>query len=109
MKPSELLRKGAEEIRQRGWIQGWFGSEANHPETCRVCAIGGLRAALLGDPFKVPHGDPAFDEFNTARSYLIDATGIGSVVNWNDEQGRQESEVLALFERAAASAEANGR
>lgn len=106
MKPSELLRNGADEIRRRGWTQQWFGSDSDRPETCAVCAIGGLRAASFGDPFKVPRDDATFD---TARRYLVDATGVGSVVNWNDQEGRQVSEVFALFERAAASAEAAGQ
>ncbi len=61
---------------------------------------------MLGDPFIRPTDDDAFE---AARGYLIAETGIGSVVNWNDEEGRDVSEVLALFERAAVSAEAKGR
>jgi hypothetical protein len=105
MKPSELLRKGAEEIKRRGWTQLYFGSDPNKPHTCQVCAIGGLRAAATGDPFENPRGVSAFSR---ARMFLLNASGDGSIVDWNDTEGRTEAEVLDLFERAAIAAEAKG-
>lgn len=102
MRASELLRKGAEEIKRRGWMRDWFGDDANKPDTCRVCAIGALRAAVTGDPFDPPTGDPLFRE---ARQFLIQAVGEPSVVNWNDDPGRTEADVLGLFSKAIALAE----
>lgn len=102
MKASELLHKGAEEIKRRGWVRDWFGDDPDKPDTCRVCAIGGLRAAMTGDPFTSPTADPLF---RSARRFLILATGTKSVVNWNDENGRTEADVLGLFSRAAELAE----
>lgn len=102
MKTSELLRKGAEEIKRRGWVRDWFGDDPNKPDTCRVCAIGGLRAAMTGDPFSALGGDPLFVE---ARGFLVNAIGSNSVVNWNDANGRTEEDVLGLFFKAAELAE----
>lgn len=106
MKPSELLLKGAEEIKRRGWVRDWFGADPDEPATCAVCAIGGLRAAMTGDPFIVLGNDPLFGE---ARAFLIDAIPGNSVVNWNDANGRTEADVLAAFSKAAALAEVAGR
>jgi hypothetical protein len=102
MRPSELLHKGAEEIKRRGWTRDWFGDDPDKPDTCRVCAIGGLRAAMTGDPFISKINDPLFAE---AREFLIRATGTRSVVNWNDANGRTEVDVLGLFSKAAELAE----
>jgi hypothetical protein len=103
MRASELLRKGAEEIERRGWTRDWFGDDPDKPDTCRVCAIGGLRAAMTGDPFTSKVGDPLFGE---AREFLLRAIGNGrSVVNWNDANGRTQADVLGLFSQAAALAE----
>jgi hypothetical protein len=102
MKPSELLRKGAEEIERRGWTRDWFGDDLDNPSTCRVCAIGGLRAAMTGDPFESKIEDPLFGE---AREFLIRATGGNSVVNWNDANGRTKADVLGLFSKAVELAE----
>jgi hypothetical protein len=102
MKTSELLRKGAEEIKRRGWTRDWFGDDPAKPSTCRVCAIGGLRAAMTGDPFVSMLSEPLFAQ---ARQFLILATGTSSVVNWNDANGRTEADVVGLFAKAVALAE----
>lgn len=107
MKPSELLRNGAEEIKRRGWTRDWFGDDVDRPENCRVCAIGGLRAAITGDPFQSSTNNPLFME---SRWFLIQQTGPHQgVVSWNDANGRTQGDVVELFEKAAVSAEAAGR
>lgn len=106
MKPSELLHKGAEEIKRRGWVRDWFGADPDEPDTCAVCAVGALRAAMTGDPFVSDITDPVFGE---ARGWLLEAIGGNSIVNWNDSSARSAAEVLGKLTYAAELAEADGR
>lgn len=98
LKTSELLRKAADEIRRRGWHQGWYGSSAADPMNCSVCAAGAIVAAELGDPYEMFTAD-----YHKARGYLWRI--VGGVSVWNDDPRRTVEEVLDVFEKAAVAAE----
>lgn len=130
----ELAAKTAAEIRRRGWGQGtmadddaWYEAlgddiyedEDNEifrrpPEEwfndCKVCLIGGVAAAAVGDPRK---GWELVDRFGPAPippaadaliNLLARRTGTHSapgVYHWNDADDRTEDEVLHLLDSIA--------
>lgn len=90
----------------KGWTQGEFSRDANgdycpmsDPAAACFCAMGAVyRVTLSEDGIPIPiHND--------VYALLCDAVG-GSVVDWNDRRGRTQAEVLAVFDRAIAAAEA---
>lgn len=56
MKPSEILDKAQDEIRERGWYQGDYVSN----ETGGVCALGAIRCAVDGEFVEF---DDTFDRY----------------------------------------------
>lgn len=109
MKASELLRKGADEIRRRGWWQGAYGSDHEDLKSCSVCAVGALNAADSGTPYPADDLSDAHYAASRLLDELVWRDGAGSpgIVNYNDQPGRTVEEVLDLFERAAVAAEEN--
>jgi hypothetical protein len=96
VKPSEVLRKAANVIRERGWCQGVYEKEDG-----RCCALGAVNVidAQSDDP------SPAYIGVEELRLTI----GTGAVARWNDEPNRTEAEVITALEATAARLEGEGR
>lgn len=113
MKTSELLRKAADEIRRRGWWQGFYreldpvsGQTVGTEADCKVCAWGALNVVIGGPPNAVEE-DHDYHSVRVALRYIKRVTGV-STPTFNDTPGRTVEEVLEAFEKAAVAAEADG-
>jgi hypothetical protein len=110
----ELAGKTATEIRRRGWARQTMAADPDALADCRVCLVGGIAAALTGNP---EDGNDFVDGYRvmpTAARELADEiamliTGterwpdpLLHAIIWNDRQERTEAEVLALLDSIAA-------
>jgi hypothetical protein len=119
MTVQELAAKTAAEIRRRGWYQGeivdWSGLQGENAErqdsvreylkNCKVCLLGGMGAAIDGNPLSGDYGMAHLPPDAQELSRLIGGrTGHapGSIAHWNDATGRTVDEVLALLDSIAA-------
>lgn len=102
MKPSEILRKGAELYRsgEIGHCKGSYARRADgtigipdHKDTVECCAIGMLMR------LKARHSLFPF----------LSRLTLEPVIEWNDRPETTIGDVIALFEQAAALAESEGR
>lgn len=92
MSTSDVLRKAADVIRERGWNQGHFETLGG-----RVCVLGAINVAcgLDADSMKLP------------LSYLDAEAALRAVLpvpwpsEWNDERDRTAEEVIAALLKAA--------
>lgn len=98
---ADILNRAADLLEKPGaWHQGsWFDTSstraiADGDYSC-MCAEGALVLAIERGPYAI-EDHPAFD-------VLTEFVG-GSIVNWNDEPGRTQAEVVATFREAAKSA-----
>ncbi len=115
--PPVLLRRAADVITERGWLQRDFISHSG-----QVCLVGAMRLAAAGhagiDPDKVfaaAHGDrevwPEENRYALKHTFdesvrLVAARVGGKLIHeWNDEPGRTSDEVVALLRRAAEDGE----
>ena len=96
---SDVLKRARSRI-QRGWTQGALRRERPFPLSLifppQYCALG----ALLVDDVQM---GPALRRLNYAVSRIDRAATVES---YNDAPRRKKREVLALFDRAIADAEA---
>lgn len=95
----DLLREGRERV-ARGWTQGAYARDAAGrsvyawtPEACAWCALGAMRG--------VGRSGAEYDE---ARATLERLTPARSVSSFNDAPTTTQADVLALFDRAIATA-----
>lgn len=103
MTPLEQLRRAREHLsRPEQWFQGAASSRADNPmqgalDGFPCCAVGALRWAM---------GAVASD--GEARKLLVQALPgeLASVVSFNDDPDTTHADILALFDRAIAAAEA---
>lgn len=113
----ELAGKTAAEIRRRGWVQATMTDYTYTSSTadCRVCLVGGIAAAVTGNP---EDGDEFADGWKvppTAARELADeilmrvddydrdfAGALHRVISWNDRGDRKVEEVLAVLDSIAA-------
>jgi hypothetical protein len=110
MKPSELLRRAAVRISPVGaWCQGSAAVDEDGDEVptesesaCRWCMAGALMAE--GSPIGPQPEDDFIDR-------VLGFVGCGDAryVDWNDEDDREQSEVIDVFLRAADLAESEGQ
>lgn len=87
------LRRGHKALTTNGWCQGQPQNAAG-----QVCLIGALW--------------PIQEGWSDARDYLWNALSAAeqdewSLVGWNDAKGRTAAEVIDLYDRAIAQAEAD--
>ena len=119
MKASEKLKQAKELIMQH-WSQRVFVRMDGASKVVECCALGAchivdereIRLAgkspfrewlnRMSDPERLRRGD-------LGRMYLMKAFGpsVNSIEMWNDAPGRTKEEVLALFDKAIAMAEAD--
>lgn len=95
MEPAEVLRRAADVLRERGWVQGTYVDGGG-----ACCVRGAVNVVLYGAPVSIE----CCDEEVQAMSALAAVAGIpkhGSISLWNDRQGRTLDEVLTALERAA--------
>ena len=82
------------------WTKGRLRLRDKYGKVCAMCSIGAIYTAaeeLLG-----PRHDAARDAFRAATGCLP----FDSVPEWNDAPERTHAEVMAAFDKAIASAEA---
>jgi hypothetical protein len=101
-----VLDGAAAHIDTVGWHQGRMydsgQADAGTPvEQCRVCAIGAVYAAIHGVPRAGVEG-PALT-LAIAAENALEGHLDGSVVAWNDEQGRTKDDVTTALRATAAS------
>ena len=94
---ADVLERAADVIVDNGWCQGTF-----HDNGC-YCALGAIAQACGIDGWKANFaegmtGRAAQKLRNTVHSEAID--------DWNDAEGRTQSEVVAALRRAATLARA---
>lgn len=92
--PEGVLRAAARYIEEHGWTQGTF-----QDETGAVCATGAVNAVLHGDPlgYDVQRVDLKIRVFRELELRTEEQFGEGSIVDFNDAEGRTVDEVLAVF------------
>lgn len=100
--PAEILRKARELIETKGWTQGAYARSAKgepvdwyNKRACQFCLNGALNYAE----------GLAFVSYD-GRELIREAVGQPNTIKWNDEPTRTKAEVLAVFDRAIALAEA---
>jgi hypothetical protein len=90
MTPREFLIQTKQVLLDRGWCQHAFESPDG-----RCCIIGAVGVAAEA-------ARPERETTMAAKSYLREALGDSApnLFKFNDQQGRQLKQVLALFDRA---------
>lgn len=108
---AQMFEDAVEHIKAHGWIQG-----EDVVSTGQVCAQGafGLWTSHKLDGFKVNNYDSTRAEIFRARmEEIMDLMGIdpkfGSVVSWNDTDGRTKDEVIDALTLAAKKLRDDGR
>lgn len=106
MTVAETLRKARALIdTPEKWCQGVY---------CKgdaLCSLGAIYAAGGGDRKDIPEdGDPHFS-YESERAYRTLSAAISPkwVAPWNDAPERTHADVMALFDKAIALAEQEGR
>lgn len=108
MNVADILDKAADLIEPEGaWVQEEFirVTGAGGPVLC--CAVGAL-ALVLSD--KHPYADRIGEAeawVNEHRALL--GMSAADLESWNDDEERQQEEVVALFREAASKARAEAR
>jgi len=82
-----VLLDAAQELLSSGWCQGEYVNDLD-----QHCLVGALQVATGADTSLL------FD----AKAAVLHELG-DSIISWNDEQGRQADEVIALLYRTADS------
>jgi hypothetical protein len=91
MTPSQVLRKAAELIEQRGWCRCCYTDSAG-----RLCVVGALRATRNGDA-----GDP-FCDWDQHKAFSMLSKCIDGIPSrWNDAPERTKDQVIAALRAAA--------
>lgn len=100
----EILEAGRARI-EKGWCQGHYAltAESEIPLSATGppaawCAIGAL-IDVQSRPF--PR-----EADNFLEAAVMEWSGYANVLRWNDEPGRTQADVLALYDRAIAKAKA---
>jgi hypothetical protein len=90
-----VYERAAGEIERRGGIhKRGYGDDLEHPDTCRVCLVGALNAALGHSPFRhYPLPREVLDPIRGALAMHLD--------DWNDAPERTTDDVTRLLRRLA--------
>lgn len=100
----DVLRRAEQVIAERGWCQEDFTDD-----TGAVCARGAINLVVAGDPEEGENHE-AYNPLAVAATKAVAAylnrQWPSDVSDWNDEEGRTESEVRAALLAAAQQAEA---
>ncbi|OZF40777.1 hypothetical protein CH296_00535 [Rhodococcus sp. 14-2496-1d] len=94
---SEILARAADLIEEHGWMQGEYVNDKG----C-LCAVGAIRIAADG---KVEGHFPS-NAATQAIDLMAGHLDAGSVIEWNDDVDRTQTEVVGAL-RAAATRAAN--
>jgi len=97
MSTADTLRRAKQNIIDKGWRQGsrWIGNIPQRPGCCAFDAF---------ELFNTQIGNA-----NGAIAKLVEAMGVPGIndgIVWNDTPGRTVDEVLAVYDKAIALAEA---
>lgn len=120
---AEILRKAKALIAaEEQWTQEEFARDHDDNTTarwegefslfqpCSFCALGAVSQAIAGHPFGDELGGLEMPRFKKCRDYLSAAAGVdatpASFAFWNDLPERTHAEVMAVFDKAIALAEA---
>ena len=107
---SDVLEKAAELIEPEGvWCQGRYAADKDglavpetDPRACRWCAAGAISRVSheMGDSFRA---------WSDTVEFLAQFVGFLTTTDWNDVDGRQQSEVVAALRAAAEAARGDGK
>ena len=100
---SEILRKAADVLRERGHCKGTYEDDAGH-----VCAIGAIRVAKFGNSITTG-GVEYYGALEFFEEYLSEEFGAISVPEFNDASVRTPETVIAVLNSAARMAEVRER
>lgn len=92
-KVKHLLITARDELRERGWMQGDYGT-TDGPK----CTLGALNWAATGAPGMTGYR-PALSDSTHALALVL---GNGYIHQWNDWHARTADEVVATFEAGIA-------
>ena len=95
---SEILRKAADVLRERGHCKGTYEDDAGH-----VCAIGAIRVAMFGNTAAV--NEKYWSTTELFEEYLGEEFNADSIVQFNDASVRTPETVIAALNSAARMAE----
>jgi len=100
MTPTDILVAARAKIAQ-GWTRRAFGRDkdgyavnACDPDACAWCVMGALRVVIMGVT------GPTGGAMEAARRRLERAAQCPDIMSWNDDYAKDQSEVLAAFDRA---------
>lgn len=106
LKPSDILRRAAALIEERGLAHGAYVDEVG-----RLCVVGGIRAACCGEPTVGGHPmPPDMGAYDAVFAYLRITSRCGVAQEWSDAAARAgtPSTVIDGLRRAAELAESEG-
>jgi hypothetical protein len=114
MNPAEVLEKAADLLETVGWVQGEEVAYKRDPETgakipVGMCARGACMVAagmdLTGSVRWLSQSESAREGFTAAFNLLQQAIeptdDYGSLVGWNDHDGRTAAEVIEKMKQVA--------
>lgn len=113
MKPSEVLKKAADILRERGWTQG---NMTNDRGCCCVTAAICIAAGMDISEWHSKDFDEWVNESTTLfaealpyRVGLSESSPVWKIVRWNDSDLRTQDDVISTLERVSAQLEGGGR
>ena len=100
MSPQEILLAAADVIQQRGLYKGgWYFDPSRYQSEARVCTIGAISVAKEG----LPQADVRYRrKRDPIIKRIMRVLGPNtSILDWNDEDGRTQDEVIQMLHDAA--------
>jgi hypothetical protein len=95
--PAEVLRRAADLIEQKGWVQGVYERRGEG-----FCALGAIRAQIHDVPFATRR------DALTALEASLPPRFQGWTPRWNDHPGRRAPSVIKHLRKVARDLEQGG-
>jgi len=104
--PADILREAKRLIEEKGWTQGTYARDSRG-EACDWNGATALCFCAEGAMFAAAEALRADAGAECAAGFLIEqVTPAPSIVAYNDQPGRSREDVIAIFDKAIALAEA---
>jgi hypothetical protein len=102
--------RAARELLKKGWCQNVSALTGDgvvvavdDPGACRFCATGALDHFWRGSTASLFAGHQAAIRH---LNKVVQERGFGSIISYNDSNGRTQAQMIAIFDEAIAEAEA---